>query len=164
MELPSTSRALRLLVVLQTARMARGQQAPAPPHNLPPWAPGAMPPVPGPVFSKAFNALLVLMVFGCIFLYFNLRESIKKLYASDIGEDNELLTRGGAGNAQWLAGIQKTQGRHKGHCSEIAPVVMPKAKSKKGGKGKSRRELDDDDADEEEMRPMPKPKAKKGKK
>ena len=84
--------------------------------------------------------------------------------ASDIGEDNELLTRGGAGNAQWLAGIQKTQGRHKGHCSEIAPVVMPKAKSKKGGKGKSRRELDDDDADEEEMRPMPKPKAKKGKK
>ena len=35
--------------------------APAPPVNLPPWQPGMAPPVPGPVFSDAFNALIVLL-------------------------------------------------------------------------------------------------------
>ena len=35
--------------------------APSPPHNLPPWQPGMAPPVAGPVFSKAFNALLVVL-------------------------------------------------------------------------------------------------------
>ena len=69
--------------------------APSPPpwynyKNLPPFAPGAMPPVPGPVFSKAFNALLVLLVIGCVFLGMNLRDAVMKMQASDIGTNNEV--------------------------------------------------------------------------
>ena len=66
-----------------------------------------MPPIPGPVFSKAFNALLVLLVIGCVMLGMNLRDSINRMYASEIGEDNEVLTRGGAGNAKWLESIKR---------------------------------------------------------
>lgn len=73
-----------------SALVAAAAIAPAPPHNLPPWAPGAAPPVPGPVFSKAFNALLVLLVVGCIFLGLNLRDALQKMRASDIGTDNEV--------------------------------------------------------------------------
>ena len=49
-----------------------------------------MPPVPGPVFSKAFNALLVLLVIGCVFLGMNLRDAVMKMQASDIGTNNEV--------------------------------------------------------------------------
>ena len=73
-------------------------RAPSPPpfwldRGLPPFAPGAMPPVPGPVFSKAFNALLVLLVIGCVFLGLNLRDAVQKMYASDIGTNNEVRCR-----------------------------------------------------------------------
>ena len=91
-----------------------------------------MPPVPGPVFSKAFNALLVLLVLGCAFLAINLRDAIQKANASDIGTDNEVLTTG-AGNAAWLKSIQKSQGRHTGHhCAGGAAAPKPKPKAKKG--------------------------------
>ena len=49
-----------MLALLMLAAHAQAP-APMPPHNLPPWAPGMAPPVPGPVFSQAFNALLVLL-------------------------------------------------------------------------------------------------------
>ena len=51
------------MLILSTfiATSAAFASAPAPPMNLPPWQPGMAPPVPGPVFSKAFNALLVLL-------------------------------------------------------------------------------------------------------
>ena len=135
--------------------------------NTPPWAPGAMPPVPGPVFSKAFNALLVLLVIGCVLLGLNLRDSINRMYASEIGEDNEMLTRGGPGNAKWLESIQKT----KGVCKGLAPAIdMPtprgagskKAKKKSSG---SRRKGDDDDDDGDalEMAPLSKGRSAKPK-
>ena len=153
-----------VLLVVAPCDVAGEARAPAPPHNLPPWSPGAAPPVPGPVFSKAFNALLVLMAIGCVFLGMNLRDAVQRMQQSDIGEDNELLTRGGAGNAQWLAGIQKTQGRHKGHHSgELRPVPVPKAKKKdKSSRSKARSMDDDDDDDDVELQRMPKPKKKGG--
>ena len=120
--------------------------APPPPYGLPPWAPGAAPPVPGPVFSQAFNALLVLLVVGCVLLGLNLRDSIQKLYASDIGTDNELLTSGNPGNAAWLASIQRSDGRRAG---ELPPVPLPKGAKRGKGRGKKARPVaeqgDDDD-------------------
>ena len=117
--------------------------APPPPYGLPPWSPGAAPPVPGPVFSSAFNALLVLLALGCIALGINLRDALKKMYASDIGTDNELLTSGGVGNAEWLASVQRSGGRRAG---ELPPVPPPKPKGKKGSKSKPKpRHADDDD-------------------
>ena len=118
-----------------------------------------MPPVPGPVFSKAFNALLVLLVIGCVLLGLNLRDSINRMYASEIGEDNEMLTRGGPGNAKWLESIQKT----KGVCKGLAPAIdMPtprgapgSKKVKKKSSGSRRRDDDDDDeGDALEMAPL----------
>ena len=130
-------------------------------HGLPPFAPGAMPPVPGPVFSKAFNALLVLLVLGCIFLGLNLRDAINKMQESDIGLDNEILTKD-AGNAKWLASIQKSQGRRAGHHNS-APAAcggQPKAKGSK----KARAPVDsDEEAAEMETFVKPKPSKKKGK-
>ena len=88
-------------------------------------------------------------VIGCIALGLNLRDTLNKFYASDIGTDNELLTRGNPGNAQWLASIQKTEGRCKGHhTSAMKPAPQPKAKKKGGKKGKVR-PADEDDEDEE---------------
>lgn len=116
-----------------------------------------MPPVPGPVFSKAFNALLVLLVIGCVFLGLNLRDAVSKLYASDLGQDNEILTKD-PGNAQWLASIQKTKGMRSGHHSASGPAacgVKPKAKGKK-----SRAPVDDDE-EAAEMETFVKPKSKK---
>ena len=150
-------------------------RAPSPPpfwldRGLPPFAPGAMPPVPGPVFSKAFNALLVLLVIGCLFLGLNLRDAVQKMQASDIGTNNEVLTTG-AGNAQWLASIQKSKGMRSGHHSACsAPIAAAKPKGKGGGGGKKGRvaaradDDDDDDAARElETFVKPKGKSKKGK-
>ena len=140
-------------------------RAPSPPpfwldHNLPPFAPGAMPPVPGPVFSPAFNALLVLMAAGCVLLGLNLREAVQKMQASELGEDNEVLTRG-AGNAQWLASIQKSKGMRSGHHSGGGPAATaaPKPKAKK--KGGSSAPRADDDEEAQELETFVKPKAKK---
>ena len=54
-------RQTKLVLSTFIAASAAIASAPAPPMNLPPWQPGMAPPVPGPVFSKAFNALLVLL-------------------------------------------------------------------------------------------------------
>ena len=140
-------------------------RAPSPPpfwldRGLPPFAPGAMPPVPGPVFSKAFNALLVLLVLGCVFLGLNLRDAVQKMQASDIGTNNELLTTG-AGNAQWLASIQKSKGMRSGHHSACsAPVAAAKPKGKGSGK-KGKVAARDDDDDAQELETFVKPKSKK---
>uniref|UniRef100_A0A7S2HBV8 Uncharacterized protein n=1 Tax=Haptolina brevifila TaxID=156173 RepID=A0A7S2HBV8_9EUKA len=140
-----------MLLALLPLVVGANALAPAPPHNLPPWSPGAAPPVPGPVFSSAFKALLVLLMIGCIGLGINLRDAIVKMRASDIGTDNELLTRGGAGNAAWLASIQKSGGRCAG---ELPPVPLPKAKGKKQAKkskvkGRAAAAADDDDDDDD---------------
>ena len=154
--------------------------APAPPMNLPPWQPGMAPPVPGPVFSKAFNALLVLLgmitakslralvqvsstsvadifpllfasylsaAIGCVLLGINLRDTLNQFYASDLGTDNELLTSAIPGNGHWLKGIQKTNGRFKGHHSSIPmTAVVPR------GKGKSKcKKANPQDEDEDEI-------------
>ncbi len=124
--------------------------APPPPYGLPPWAPGMAPPVPGPVFSPAFNALLVLLVIGCVVLGINLRDSIRKMRESDIGEDNEMLTAAEPGSAQWLKGIQRTRGRAAG---ALPPVVAPRPK----GKARGGRSAADEEA---EMAILPKPKKK----
>lgn len=92
-------------------------------------------------------------------------DAYTKFSSSDIGVDNELLTRGNKGNAAWLASVQKTNGRCRGHHSELQPVPQPKSK----GRGASRKvrpaaEYDDediiDDDDEMEMAELRKPKAK----
>ena len=103
----------------------------------------------------AFNALLVLMVLGCGFLCINLRDSIRRMQSSDIGEDNEILTGGGTdGNAAWLKGIQATQGRYAGkHTAGIRPVVEPKPKAKKPKAKKGRQLADVDAAEMAALRP-----------
>lgn len=142
----------------QSRQLQYRHSPPPPPYfdiNTPPFGPGAMPPIPGPVFSKAFNALLVLLVIGCVMLGMNLRDSINRMYASEIGEDNEVLTRGGAGNAKWLESIQKT----KGVCKGLAPAIdMPTPRGsnkKKKGISSTRRGGGNDDSDDaQEMAPL----------
>ena len=71
------------------------------PVNLPPWSPGMAPPIPGPVFSQAFIALLVLMGGGCCVLCYQLYDKLGAAMGSKIGEDNEILVggRGAEGGA-----------------------------------------------------------------
>ena len=83
------------------------------PVNLPPWSPGMAPPIPGPVFSQAFIALLVLMGGGCCVLCYQLYDKLGAAMGSKIGEDNEILVggRGTEGGADWLRGVQASRGR-----------------------------------------------------
>ena len=83
------------------------------PVNLPPWSPGMAPPIPGPVFSQAFFALLVLMGGGCCVLCYQLYDKLGAAMGSKIGEDNEILVggRGAEGGADWLRGVQASRGR-----------------------------------------------------
>ena len=83
------------------------------PVNLPPWSPGMAPPIPGPVFSQAFIALLVLMGGGCCVLCYQLYDKLGAAMGSKIGEDNEVLVggRGAEGGADWLRGVQASRGR-----------------------------------------------------
>jgi len=169
------------MLVLSTfvAASAAIASAPAPPMNLPPWQPGMAPPVPGPVFSKAFNALLVLLgmitakslralvqvsstsvadifpllfasylsaAIGCVLLGINLRDTLNQFYASDLGTDNELLTSAIPGNGHWLKGIQKTNGRFKGHHSSIPmTAVVPRGKGNKSKCKKANPQDEDED-------------------
>ena len=90
---------------------------------------------------------------------------MQKFYASDIGTDNELLTRGNAGNAAWLSSIQRSKGACRGHHSELQPVPVPRSKKQPKSKKKARggevdNMLDDDDDDNGlELAPI-KPKTK----
>ena len=69
----------------------------------------------------------------------------------------QVLTAG-AGNAQWLASIQKAKGKRSGHHSACGPaVVVPKPKPK----GKKAMVLDDDEEGALELETFVK--AKKGK-
>lgn len=102
------------------------------PPPFPPWLPGAAPPVPGPVFSPAFKALLVLMFFGCGYLCITLRDQIKAINASQLGEDNENIMMRGEGNrSAWLAQIQKTRGHRA--CTVPIPSVEESGRARKGG-------------------------------
>ena len=71
------------------------------------------PPIPGPVFSQAFIALLVLMGGGCCVLCYQLYDKLGAAMGSKIGEDNEILVggRGAEGGADWLRGVQASRGR-----------------------------------------------------
>ena len=84
--------------------------APPPPFGLPPWSPGMAPPIPGPVFSPAFNALLVLMAAGSVYLAWTLYWQCKKIHEGGIGEDNVMLTAAEPGSADWLRNIQISKG------------------------------------------------------
>ena len=84
--------------------------APPPPYGLPPWSPGMAPPIPGPVFSPAFKALLVLMAAGAVYLAYTLHYHIKKIREGGIGEDNAMLTAAEPGSADWMRSIQISKG------------------------------------------------------
>ena len=93
-----------------------------------------------------------LAALGCVLLGLNLRDAVQKLYSSEIGTDNELLTRGAPGNAAWLASVQRSKGLSSG---ELPPVPLPKSKKgKKGGKKGAVAAADDDDDDGTEMAPL----------
>ena len=64
------------------------------------------PPIPGPVFSPAFKALLVLMAGGSLYLAYTLYWQCKKIHEGGIGEDNVMLTAAEPGSADWLRNIQ----------------------------------------------------------
>ena len=68
------------------------------------------PPIPGPVFSPAFQALLVLMAIGSLYLAYTLHTQCKKINEGGIGEDNAMLTAVEPGSADWLRNIQISRG------------------------------------------------------
>ena len=97
-------------MALLLTRAAFAAFAPPPPFGLPPWSPGMAPPIPGPVFSPAFNALLVLMAAGSLYLAYTLYWQCKKIHEGGIGEDNEMLTAVEPGSADWLRSVQISRG------------------------------------------------------
>uniref|UniRef100_A0A7S0JJ12 Uncharacterized protein n=1 Tax=Calcidiscus leptoporus TaxID=127549 RepID=A0A7S0JJ12_9EUKA len=103
-------------------------QASSPPS--PPWLPGRAPPVPGPVFSQAFIAMLVLFVAGMVVLCTQLYFKIKAMHASEIGEDTEMLTAGHDKN--WMRSVQASRGRavRRTTADELELGEKPKKKKK----------------------------------
>ena len=159
-----------------------------PPYGLPPWSPGMAPPVPGPVFSPAFKALLVLMVGGGAYFAYTLYINVKKIREGEggIGGDNAMLTAANPGGADWMRSIQVSRGRTAGKAHAVdlgGSLPKPRAKgkgapktgggtkeregkqrgkSKSGGSGgKSRRRAECDE--EEEDAPLARPKGSKSK-
>jgi len=138
------------------------------------------PPIPGPVFSPAFNALLVLMAAGSLYLAYTLYWQCKKIHEGGIGEDNEMLTAVEPGSADWLRSVQISRGtrackscpvdlggklpkpKGSGAASRAAGGKRKKEKSAKAGGSRShQQEAADDDEEEEPLaaaRPAPKPK------
>lgn len=127
---------LRHLAGLSACAAAEYVHSPPPPYGLPPYMPGMAPPVPGPVFSPAFNALLVLLALGCVVAGVDMRDRIAKIRAGadGIGEENDIHTRGNPGHAAWLKGIQKTKGLHQG-CGMASAVEPRGARPKPKKKG-----------------------------
>ncbi|KAL1495446.1 hypothetical protein AB1Y20_016814 [Prymnesium parvum] len=122
------------------ARELAHQWPSAPP---PPWMPGMAPPVPGPVFSPAFKALLVLLLIGCGVLGVNLKTSLDAMKASSLGSDNEVLTAGQPGCAAWLRDVQKSKGLRPSLAAAEVSAVDEEAgrpRRKKEGRGARRRE------------------------
>ena len=148
-KMPHPHLVLALVLDMLARAVANAYAAPPPPaYGMPPWAPGAMPPVPGPVCPKSCQATIGICIIGCIFLGANLLDTCRRLNdGSYHGQDNELLTRGGAGNAAWMKSIEQLKGKNAGHCSSIHPVPEPKSSRK--SKGKSRH----DDEELQELRP-----------
>ena len=152
------------------------------PVNLPPWSPGMAPPIPGPVFSQAFIALLVLMGGGCCVLCYQLYDKLGAAMGSKIGEDNEILVggRGAEGGADWLRGVQASRGRvavrlpesglragdarARGSGGGGATAGGAKKKSKKAGGRRPEQELSAVPHTDEEAAPIaaPRRKAKSG--
>ena len=152
------------------------------PVNLPPWSPGMAPPIPGPVFSQAFIALLVLMGGGCCVLCYQLYDKLGAAMGSKIGEDNEILVggRGAEGGADWLRGVQASRGRvavrlpesglragdarARGSGGGGASAGGAKKKSKKAGGRRPEQELSAVPHTDEEAAPIaaPRRKAKSG--
>ena len=160
-----------------------------PPYGLPPWSPGMAPPVPGPVFSPAFEALLVLMVGGGAYFAYTLYISVKKIRADEggLGGDNAMLTAANPGSADWMRSIQVSRGttvgkahavdlggnlpkpRAKGKCEPKSGggtsdrEGKQRGKSKSGGSGgKSRRRAECGEEEEEDV-PLARPKGSKSK-
>ena len=152
---------------------------PPPPYGLPPWSPGAAPPIPGPVFSPAFKALLVLMVFGGGYVFYTVRSHIQKMReAGELGDDNAVLTSATPGAAEWMRSVQQSRGRAVCKAGRAGGAVAPRPKptkgvgvaaeggkkGKKGAKGKEgrRRRKDEEDEEDEaqEMLAVPRPKPK----
>ena len=167
-------------MALLLTRAAFAAFAPPPPFGLPPWSPGMAPPIPGPVFSPAFNALLVLMAAGSLYLAYTLYWQCKNIHEGGIGEDNEMLTAVEPGSADWLRSVQISRGtmackscpvdlggklpkpKGSGAASRAAGGKRKKEKSAKAGGSRShQQEAADDDEEEEPLaapRPAPKPK------
>ena len=167
-------------MALLLTRAAFAAFAPPPPFGLPPWSPGMAPPIPGPVFSPAFNALLVLMAAGSLYLAYTLYWQCKKIHEGGIGEDNEMLTAVEPGSADWLRSVQISRGtrackscpvdlggklpkpKGSGAASRAAGGKRKKEKSAKAGGSRShQQEAADDDEEEEPLaatQRAPKPK------
>ena len=166
------------------ARAAFAAFAPPPPFGLPPWSPGMAPPIPGPVFSPAFNALRVLMAAGSLYLAWTLYWQCKKIHEGGIGEDNVMLTAAEPGSADWLRSVQISRGtmackscpvdlggklpkpKGSGAASRGTGGTRRKEKSAKAGRSRSHRQDEVDEEEDEEplpavlaaARPAPKPK------
>ena len=125
------------------------------------------PPIPGPVFSPAFKALLVLMAFGLVYLAYTLHAHIKKIREEGIGQDNAILTAAEPGSADWMRSIQISRGTIAcKSCPADLGGKLPKPRGsgssrgmdakRKGGRdkakegGKSRRHRADEEVEAEE--------------
>ena len=142
------------------------------------------PPIPGPVFSPVFNALLVLMAAGSLYLAWTLYWQCKKIHEGGIGEDNVMLTAAEPGSADWLRSVQISRGtmackscpvdlggklpkpKGSGAASRGTGGTRRKEKSAKAGRSRSHRQDEVDEEEDEEplravlaaARPAPKPK------
>jgi hypothetical protein len=97
------------------------------------------------IFPLLFASYLSAAI-GCVLLGINLRDTLNQFYASDLGTDNELLTSAIPGNGHWLKGIQKTNGRFKGHHSSIPmTAVVPRGKGNKSKCKKANPQDEDED-------------------
>ena len=79
------------------------------------------------------------MFFGCGYFCIQLKQMVAKIYASDLGEDNDVLTSANPGMNQWVKGLRDTGGR-------CAPKIQPTgnvgfAAPKKGSKAAARLEV-----------------------
>uniref|UniRef100_A0A7S4FAR5 Uncharacterized protein n=1 Tax=Chrysotila carterae TaxID=13221 RepID=A0A7S4FAR5_CHRCT len=108
--------------------------APSPP--LPPWLPGKAPPIPGPVFSQAFVAMLGLVAVGTVVLCGQLFFKIRAMQASEFGEDTEMLTA--SHDPNWLRSVAASRGRAVRRAPQVEMATKSKAKPAKAT-GKSQK-------------------------
>ena len=80
---------------------------------------------------------MVLMVLGCGYFAVQLRQMIKGIYSSDLGEDNEMLTAATPGMAQWIKTVRDSGGRVR---PRVQATAVGAAAPKKGSKAAARLE------------------------